>query len=87
MKRDIKLTREKALQIIRKHLIAQVPRDFEIQDGIPDGCTFYGIDKVKAEPCWTAFIPSQETRTGSSHIICISKKTGRILYDGFTNGE
>lgn len=81
------ITKEKAQQMIRKHLIAQVPRDFEIQDGIPNGCTFYGVDKVKAEPCWTAFIPSQETRTGSSYIICISKKTGRILYDGFTNGE
>ena len=40
-KKYMSLTREKALQIIRKHLIRQTPRDIEIQDGIPEDCTIY----------------------------------------------
>jgi len=75
------------VEIIRKHLIAQVPWDIKIQDGLPDGCVFYGVDKVRSEPCFTAFIPSTEVRIGPSRIICVSKKTGRIIYDGYTNEE
>ncbi len=84
-KNDMSLTKEKFLQIIRKHLIRQIPRDIEIQDGIPEDCNIYGLSKD--EPAWTAWMPSEETLTGPSRIICVSKKTGRIIYDGFTNEE
>lgn len=84
-KKYMSLTREKALQIIRKHLIRQTPRDIEIQDGIPEDCNIYGLSKD--EPCWTARIPPEVSRTGPSWIICVNKKTGRIIYDGFTNEE
>lgn len=83
----MKITKEKVLQIICKHLMQQITEDIEIQDGLTDGCTFYGVDQVKAEPCWTVRIPPEQLRTGPSHIICISKKTSRIIYDGFTNEE
>ena len=74
------LSRKEILQIIRKHLIRQVPHDFEIQDGIPQGCIIYNVSCD--EPCWTVFICSEEQRTGPSRIICISKKSGKIIYDG-----
>ena len=82
---NMRLTKEKAQQIIYKHLIAQVPRNFEIQDGLTEGCVLYGVPKD--EPCWTARIPPEITRTGPSRIICVNKKTGKIIYDGFTNEE
>ena len=41
MKQEMKLTKEKALQIIRKHLIRQMPRDIEIQDGISEDSAIY----------------------------------------------
>jgi len=82
---NMRLTKEKAQQIIYKHLIAQVLRNFEIQDGIPVGCILYGVPKD--EPCWTARIAPEKTMVGPSRIICISKQTGRIIYDGFTNEE
>lgn len=85
MNTNIGLTREKALQAIRKHLIAQIPRDIEIQDGLPEGCILYGVSKD--ETCWTARIPPEIPRTGPSRIICISKKTGRIIHDGLSNEE
>ena len=85
MKKDTELTRKKAVQIIRKRLIEQVPRDFEIQDGLSAGCHLYGLPQD--EPCWTAWIPSEISRTGPSRIICVSKKIGRIIYDGWTNEE
>lgn len=79
------MTKEKALHIIREHLMQRVSCDFEIQDGLPEGCIIYGV--TLTEPCWTAWIPSAVPRIGSSRIICLSKKTGHIIYDGFTNEE
>jgi hypothetical protein len=84
-KQNMRLTKEKALQIIRKHLMQKVLRNIEIQDGLPKGCILYSVPSD--EPCWTVRIPPEQLRTGPSHIICISKNTGRIIYDGFTNEE
>ncbi|MEE9910235.1 MAG: hypothetical protein K4571_00800 [Deltaproteobacteria bacterium] len=79
------MTKEKALHIIREHLTQRVLCDIEIQDGIPDGCILYGVPKDEA--CWTSRIPPEIPRTGPSRIICVSKKTGRIIYDRFSNDE
>jgi hypothetical protein len=38
-KNIMSLTKEKALRIIRKHLIRQMPRHIEIKNGIPEDCT------------------------------------------------
>src|SRR5664279_5497274 len=58
---------------------------FELHDSIPEGCILYGISND--EPCWTIIIPPEETRTGPSRIICVSKKSGKIIYDGSTGDE
>jgi hypothetical protein len=34
-----------------------------------------------------ASIPPESSMVGQGRIICISKKTCRIIYDGYTNGE
>lgn len=44
MKHDIELTKEKVSQIIRKHLIAEVQRDFDMQDGLPEDTIYLWSD-------------------------------------------
>lgn len=83
VKTNLKVTKEKALQIILKHLTAKMQHDIDIQDGVPDGCLLYGVPKD--EPCWTVWIPPDMPRTCANWIICVSKKTGKILYDGYTS--
>jgi len=78
------LTKKKALQIFHKHLIQEIPKEFEICDGVPFGIQYYNMSK---EPCWSALIPSGQTWTGASRIICLSKKTGKVIYDGPINDE
>lgn len=46
MKKDMKLTKEKARQMIRKHLISQLPYGIEIQDGVPEGRGGRGAEKL-----------------------------------------
>jgi sRNA-binding regulator protein Hfq len=41
----MRLTNEIAQQIIYKHLIAKVLRNFEIQDGLTEGRILYGVPK------------------------------------------
>jgi hypothetical protein len=74
------LSRERASRIIRKHLIRQIPKDFELHDGIPEGCILYGISND--EPCWTVSISSSKLRVGADRIICISKRKAKVIFDG-----
>lgn len=74
------VTRKDALRIVRNHLIKMISRNFEIQDGVPNGCVFYGISGDK--PCWSVRIPSKHSGTGTDHYVCICKKTSKIIYDG-----
>ncbi len=80
MKNDAKLTREKALQIVRKYLTDQMMQDIEIWDGIPDGYFIYSVPKD--EPVWTARIPGPCGRLDGDQYICVSKKTGIIIHIG-----
>ena len=77
---DTELSRQKAVQIIRKYLHQQIPKDFELEDGVPDGCILYGISKD--EPCWTVSISSRALQVGAGRIICISKRKDKVIFDG-----
>jgi hypothetical protein len=81
---EARITKKKASQIIRQHLIQEIPRDFDIYDGVPFGIKYYNMPN---EPCWTILISRQVSGVGSSRIICVSKKTGKVIYDGITGDE
>jgi hypothetical protein len=86
-KKDMNLpsvSKEKASQIIREHLIQEIPKEFEIYDGVPFGIKYYNMSK---EPCWTVLISLGANQLSASRMICVSKKTGKIIYDGQTNDE
>ena len=77
---DPELSRQKAVRIIRKYLHRHMPKDFEIQDGVPDGGILYGVPKN--ESCWTVFIFSDVPQLGPGRVICISKQKGEVIFDG-----
>ena len=77
---DTELSRQKAVITIRKYLHRQIPKDFEFQDGVPDGCILYGISKD--EPCWTVSIALSAFQVGAGRIICISKRNDKVIFDG-----
>lgn len=71
-------------QIVRQLLIQEIPEAFEIYDGVPFGIKYYNMSN---EPCWTVLISRQISGVSSSRIICVSKKTGKVIHDGLTVGE
>ena len=74
------LSRQRAVRMIRKYLHRQMSKDFEIQDGVPDGGILYGVPKD--EPCLTVSILSNTPQVGAGRVICISKKKGKVIFDG-----
>lgn len=74
------LSRQKAVQMIRKYLHRQIPKDFDIQDDVPDGGILYGVPKD--EPCWIVSISSNVPQVGAGRVICISKQKGEVIFDG-----
>jgi hypothetical protein len=78
------LTKKEATQIIRQHLIQEIPEAFEIYDGVPFGIKYYNMS---SEPCWTALFSYGISGIGPNRIICVSKKTGKVIYDGLTADE
>jgi hypothetical protein len=80
------ITKEQAIHIANEH-ISKDKRDYAIYDHLPKGCSIYN---QPTEECWYIFC-SFDSRglvgLGPSRLICISKKTGLILYDGPSNSE
>ncbi|MBP7766233.1 MAG: hypothetical protein KA113_13685 [Syntrophaceae bacterium] len=74
------LSRQKAVQMIRKYLHRQIPKDFEIRDSVPDGGILYGVPKDAS--CWTVSVSSNTPQVGAGRVICISKKKRKVIFDG-----
>ena len=64
------------------------PSGFKVYSKKPERLHLYNMT---SEPCWFVYAPWNDGYKGmmlrSSRIILISKKTGRVLYDGSANDE
>ena len=81
------VSRKKAYKIARKKLPRGVdPR--EVLDRTEAKLTLYGVPD---EPCWAVYAPWNDGSDGmelrSSHVIMVSKLSGRIVYDGSAGDE
>jgi len=91
------VTREHALEAYWRYR-ATHPIDLkfvEIVKGVPSGCSLYETVPID-EPywrktCWSIIStypqPEGVMLLSSSHITCISKKTGWVIYDGCAQDE
>ena len=92
MKVQIELTKnniskEQALEIFRAHISKDEPIIHNITDSPPNVNVFGGLP---SEDCWyilCSYNPHGPTMLNSSRLICISKITGCILFDGSANDE
>lgn len=84
-----KISKDEALKIALRHLVADAQRKYEHgldpRDGVPDGLPLYGFpSEANREHCWCISVPRIEgLMLGKSRYICISKETGKVLFDGW----
>jgi len=79
--------KRKAMKIAKKAIKADTS-SFNICDTKPANINVYNLLK---EPCWFIFVPWNDGKDGmmhrSSHLLLISKLTGRVLFDGSAGDE
>ncbi len=76
------IDRKKAERIALEHCHT---KNIEIYDKQPPGTWIYNAPK---DPCWYAIVLEDfPIMLDSSRILCISRETGEILYDGSAGDE
>lgn len=82
------IDRERAIKIAAKAVLIPDTRAFKASEAIPGKINIYNMPN---EPCWYVVAPWGDGMDGSmlrsSRIVIISRKTGRVLYDGSANDE
>ncbi len=83
------ISKQEALNIALNYLGESYKGMIEATDTLPrTSAAIYNVDNLK--DCWVIQVPklSHEPQTiGMGRIICISMKTGKIIYDGSDGGE
>lgn len=79
------ITSGQAFNIAINYLGEQIRGRFEISTSLP--ANIYNRERLKGS--WVVRVPScgLVSTLGAGRIICISRKTGEILYDGSDGGE
>lgn len=81
------VNRQKAVQIAKQAIVPNA-QHFHVFSRKPQGVNVYNLP---AEPYWCVFVPWGDGKDGrmlrSSHLLLISKFSGRVLYDGSANDE
>ena len=78
------ITKEKALEIVKRHNARKEFKSFSITDSLPSNCHIYNAP----ENCWYILTANEELLAlSSSRLVCICKSTGKILYDGSAGDE
>jgi len=74
------VSRKKALGIARQ-VSAPPLQAFEITRSKPVNINLYNVPED--EPCWYVIVPNQGSPAiQSSHVVVISRRTGKVLYNG-----
>jgi hypothetical protein len=77
--------REEARKIAIRYLGEQYLGSLAFHDALPDYAHIY--TNVPLEDLWFVPVPSNTYKVGGGRLVCISRKTGQIVYDGPDGGE
>ena len=81
------VTSDEALNLLKQHLFGKDVKIYGISESLPDNCAVCGLPENVS--CWyILMLPDlHPTCLASSRMVCISKDTGEILYDGPAGDE
>jgi hypothetical protein len=76
-------TKEEALEIAVKHLGEEYRDKIKITDMLPRSRNIHMAYAEGLKHCWVAHVPYPVSTTiGLGRIVCICKKSGKIIFDG-----
>jgi hypothetical protein len=74
--------RHRALQAAISYLGEQYRGRLEIMDALPEYEKRCLYNAEKMDECWSLYVPEADLIVGGARILCISKKTFRVIFDG-----
>ena len=85
---ETSLFERRQVAVIARRAVVPDVRQFRVYSRKPENVNVYN---VPTEPCWYVFAPWVDGKDGtmlrSSHVLLVSKISGRVLYDGSANDE
>jgi hypothetical protein len=75
-------TKEEALEIAIKNLGEQYRDKIKITDKLPRSHNIHMAHTGALKNCWVIYVPFPIQGVGPSRVLCISKKSGKIIFDG-----
>ena len=76
-------TKEEALEIAIKHLGEEYREKIKVTDKLPRSRNIYMANTTGLKHCWVIHVPYPiSTTIGLGRVVCICKKSGRIIFDG-----
>jgi hypothetical protein len=75
-------TKEEALEIAVKHLGEQYRDKTKVSDKLPRSYNIHMAHAGALKNCWVIHAPYPIPTQSPSRVLCICKKSGKILFDG-----
>ena len=72
----------RAMRALLDYLGEQYRDRLEIIDGLPEIDRAYIYNADQLGDCWSVYVPEDHLICGSARLICISKKTYTVCFDG-----
>jgi len=79
---DYTAGRQRALLVALGYLGLHYRGRLEIMDGLPEYEKSCMYNAGAMDECWSLYVPESDLLVGGSRIVCISKKTFRVIFDG-----
>jgi hypothetical protein len=78
-------TKEEALEIAIKHLGEEYRDKIKVTDKLPRSRNIHMAHTTGLKQCWVIHVPYSASATiGLIRVVCICKKSGKIIFDGIT---
>jgi hypothetical protein len=81
------ITCAEARQRAEQYVLKRTFKGATVQDGAKVRLGIYKNGDWTEKDVWVVYKKSEEIALKSSHVVLVSKRTGRVVYDGSTNDE
>jgi hypothetical protein len=84
VKRNIAMpvwTKEEAVEIAIKHLGEEYRKTIKITDTLPHSRNIHMAYAGALKNCWVIQVPYPVSTVGLDRVLCICKKSGKIIFD------
>jgi hypothetical protein len=81
------ITRAEARRRAERHVLNRMFKGATVRDGAEAELCIYSPGKIKLADAWVVYKNPEERALKSAEVVLVSKRTGRVLYEGSAGDE